>query len=189
MPGAWRWRASYAYVADGVSGLRIINVANPAAPTEVGFYDTPGNAYGVAVAGSYAYVADGDERPAHHQRRQPGRAHRGRLLRHARVCLRRGGGGQLRLRRRWGQRPAHHQRRQPGRATEVGFYDTPGYAQGVAVAGSYAYVAMGAAACASSTSPTRPPPFEVGFYDTPAEAVEWQWRGPAPTSPTGMQGW
>ena len=41
------------------SGLRVINVANPAAPTEVGAYDTPGTAYDVAVAGSYAYVADG----------------------------------------------------------------------------------------------------------------------------------
>jgi hypothetical protein len=41
------------------SGLRIINVANPAAPTEAGFYDTPGDAYGVALARNYAYVADG----------------------------------------------------------------------------------------------------------------------------------
>jgi len=28
------------------------------APVEVGIYDTPGDAYGVGVAGSYAYVAD-----------------------------------------------------------------------------------------------------------------------------------
>ncbi len=28
--------------------------------TEAGFYDTPGKAFGVAVAGDYAYVADGD---------------------------------------------------------------------------------------------------------------------------------
>jgi hypothetical protein len=41
-------------------GLRIINVADPAHPTEAGFYDTPGWAWGVAVSGSYAYVADGD---------------------------------------------------------------------------------------------------------------------------------
>ena len=33
---------SYAYVADGDRGLRIINISNPAAPTEIGFYDTPG---------------------------------------------------------------------------------------------------------------------------------------------------
>ena len=48
----------YAYVADGYSGLHIANVSNPAVPTEVGFYDTPGYAYGVAVADNYAYVAE-----------------------------------------------------------------------------------------------------------------------------------
>jgi hypothetical protein len=52
--------ANYAYVADDNSGLRIINVASPAAPAEVGFYDTPGYANGVALAGSYAYVAGSD---------------------------------------------------------------------------------------------------------------------------------
>ena len=50
----------YAYVADGQAGLRVINVSNPAMPTEVGGYDTPGWAYSVAVAGTYAYVADGN---------------------------------------------------------------------------------------------------------------------------------
>jgi len=49
---------NYAYVADGY-GLRIINVSNPASPTEIGYYDTPGSAYDVAVSGNYAYVADG----------------------------------------------------------------------------------------------------------------------------------
>ena len=51
------------------SGLRIINITNPAAPTLAGFYDTPGYAYGVAVSGNYAYVADGSQRladPQHH---------------------------------------------------------------------------------------------------------------------------
>ena len=46
---------NYAYVVDS-SGLRVINVANPAAPAEIGFYDTPGSAYDVAVAANYAYV-------------------------------------------------------------------------------------------------------------------------------------
>ena len=52
-------KGNYAYVADGFSGLRIIDVSNPAQPGEVGFYVTPGYAWGVAVSGSYAYVADG----------------------------------------------------------------------------------------------------------------------------------
>ncbi len=48
----------YLYVASGY-GLRVLDVANPAAPVSVGFYDTPGTANGVAVAGDYVYVADG----------------------------------------------------------------------------------------------------------------------------------
>jgi len=35
-------------------------VADPAYPTVTGFYDTLGVAWGVAVSGNYAYVADGD---------------------------------------------------------------------------------------------------------------------------------
>ncbi|MFQ6042775.1 MAG: FlgD immunoglobulin-like domain containing protein, partial [Candidatus Poribacteria bacterium] len=51
---------SYAYVADGDSGLRVIDVSSPENPVEVGFYDTPGSAFCVYVSGSYAYVADYD---------------------------------------------------------------------------------------------------------------------------------
>ena len=47
-------------MADESSGLRIIDIADPASPVEVGFYDTPGDARGVVVSGSYAYVADAD---------------------------------------------------------------------------------------------------------------------------------
>jgi len=36
------------------------DVSDPEAPFEAGFYDTPGYAHGVAAAGGYAYVADGD---------------------------------------------------------------------------------------------------------------------------------
>jgi len=54
----------YAFVADGDSGLRIINVSNPALPVEVGFLNTIGWARGVVmtpVAGvPYAFVADGN---------------------------------------------------------------------------------------------------------------------------------
>ncbi len=48
-----------AYVADGPSGLRLVDVANPTAPVLLGSYDTPGDARDVAVAGTVAYVADG----------------------------------------------------------------------------------------------------------------------------------
>ena len=58
MPVSVAVSGSYAYVADGYSGLRVIDVSTPANPIEVGFVDTPGYAYSVAVSGSYAYVAD-----------------------------------------------------------------------------------------------------------------------------------
>jgi hypothetical protein len=46
------------YLAGFNTGLRIIDVSNPASPTEVGFFDTQGFAVYVAVSGNYAYVAD-----------------------------------------------------------------------------------------------------------------------------------
>ncbi len=50
----------YTYVADGVYGLRIINIRNPAHPTEVAaFGQTLQNAQDVVVMGGTAYVADG----------------------------------------------------------------------------------------------------------------------------------
>jgi hypothetical protein len=62
-PG-WAWgvvvSGSYAYVADGSSGLQVVDVTDPQAPVIVGSVDTPGYAQGVAVSGSAAYVADGE---------------------------------------------------------------------------------------------------------------------------------
>ncbi|MFN2245107.1 MAG: LVIVD repeat-containing protein, partial [Anaerolineae bacterium] len=48
-----------AYVAAGDAGLRVVDVSDPAAPVEIGFLDTAGYAWDVAVAGSHAYIADG----------------------------------------------------------------------------------------------------------------------------------
>jgi hypothetical protein len=47
-----------AYVADSSSGLRLIDVSDPAAPVEIGALDTPGKAHDVTVVGGLAYVAD-----------------------------------------------------------------------------------------------------------------------------------
>jgi len=43
---------------DGDGGLRIIDVSNPSVPSGAGFFDTPGDAVGVTVAGGYVYIAD-----------------------------------------------------------------------------------------------------------------------------------
>lgn len=51
--------SSYAYVAAGRAGLKVVDVSNPSSPKEVGYLDTPDLAEGVYVLGSYAYVPDG----------------------------------------------------------------------------------------------------------------------------------
>jgi hypothetical protein len=50
---------SYAYVVNPEpAGLRVVDVSTPSAPVEVGSFDTPGSASGVAVSGPYVYLAD-----------------------------------------------------------------------------------------------------------------------------------
>ncbi|MBI5183022.1 MAG: fibronectin type III domain-containing protein [Nitrospinae bacterium] len=49
---------NYAYVADGSSGLQVIDISNPYSPEIIGSVDTRGFAWDVDVSGNYAYVAD-----------------------------------------------------------------------------------------------------------------------------------
>jgi len=51
---------THAYVADGSSGLQVIDITNPASPQIVGSVDTPDYARSVAISNTHAYVADGD---------------------------------------------------------------------------------------------------------------------------------
>ena len=46
-------------MADGRSGIQVIDITNPENPQRVGSRVTPDYAQGVYVAGNYAYVADG----------------------------------------------------------------------------------------------------------------------------------
>ena len=48
-------RDNYAYVADGESGLLILDISDRANPMLIGSYDTPDTAHGIALSGDYAY--------------------------------------------------------------------------------------------------------------------------------------
>src|SRR3989338_7263696 len=48
-----------AYIADGASGLKIVDISVPGSPSPLGSFATAGPATGVAVRGNYAYVAVG----------------------------------------------------------------------------------------------------------------------------------
>ncbi len=49
---------NYCYVASEGTGVRAINISNPSAPVEDGYYDGVPQSRGVAVNGNYVYVAE-----------------------------------------------------------------------------------------------------------------------------------
>jgi hypothetical protein len=48
----------YAYMADGNSGLAVIDISDPTNPGTPVYEDTTGNARDIYISGDYAYVAD-----------------------------------------------------------------------------------------------------------------------------------
>jgi hypothetical protein len=50
--------SDYGYIAGGDYGFQIYNISNPAQPLFLTYFNTDGNAFGMDVAGGYAYVAD-----------------------------------------------------------------------------------------------------------------------------------
>jgi len=57
-PGDILVQGSYAYLANGESGLQIIDVSDPSAPKKVSSLSTPGEAEAIHVQGDYAYLLD-----------------------------------------------------------------------------------------------------------------------------------
>jgi hypothetical protein len=155
-------------------GIGAVVLAAPAfaqdCPELVGFYDTPGSALGVAVAGAYAYVADRFDglrvidvsNPAAPFEvgfyDTPGAAS-GVAVAGAYAYV----ADEFR-----GLRVVDVSN--PAAPVEVGFYDTSGTAWGVAVAGSYAYVADDDSGLRVFDVSDPAAPFEVGYHDTPGYA-------------------
>nr|NGX43112.1 hypothetical protein [Chlamydiota bacterium] len=163
---------SYAYFADDIYGLQIIDVTNVANPVRVGGYDTPGLARDVALSGSYAYVADSGSlqiidvsNVANAVRvgwcNTSGNA-RGVVLSGSYAYVAVGTSGLQIIDVSNVVNPVH-----------VGWCDTPGYAYGVAVSGSYAYIADDSGGglqiidVSNVTNPVR-----VGWYNTPGYASD-----------------
>ncbi|NCT46197.1 MAG: hypothetical protein GPJ35_24775 [Microcystis aeruginosa G11-09] len=132
---------NYAYVADGWSGLQIIDISNPAAPTRKGNYDTSGNALDVQIVGNYAYVADENSglqiidisNPAAPTLKgnydTSGRAYGVQVVGNYAYVADENSGLQI------------IDISNPATPTLKGNYNTSGYAYGVQIVGNYAYVA------------------------------------------------
>ena len=48
----------YAYIRSERSGMRVVDVSDPARPVEVGVFDEFSDITSIAVAGNYAYLSD-----------------------------------------------------------------------------------------------------------------------------------
>jgi len=141
----------YAFVADGASGVRAVNVTDPQNPQLVSTMDTPGEANDVAVispggSGSGGVSsADGSETRPYYVLVADGSAG----LQVINVA-------------------------DPANPLFVGTYDTPDDARSVAVSGNYAYVADGSAGLqvVDVSTPTAPKAPKTGgsFYDTSGTA-------------------
>jgi hypothetical protein len=53
----------YAYVVDGIRGLVILDISNPASPAFVGSYNGPWSEMSLAVSGGHAYIGSGSTEP------------------------------------------------------------------------------------------------------------------------------
>lgn len=168
----------YAYVVGWHWGIRVLDISNPATPIEVGAYQTPGAAEAVYVAGHYAYVAaqtaglrvidvSDPAAPVEVGAYETG----GRLAWDVHVAGHPSSGS--------GQRYAYLvdwaglqivDVSDPTHPAPVGILDTPGLAQGVYVAGQYAYVADEEAGLEIIDVSDPTTPTLVGTYDTPGRA-------------------
>jgi hypothetical protein len=157
---------NYAYVADGYSGLQIIDISNPTTPTLKGNYDTSGAAVGVQVVGNYAYVADGGSGLQIIDISNPttptlkgnydvyGSVFRVQVVGNYAYVTNYGFGLQI------------IDISNPTAPTLKGNYDTSGYAVGVQVVGNYAYVADDSSGLQIIDISNPTTPTLKGNYDT-----------------------
>ena len=160
-----------AYVAHSYLGLYVLDVSNPAAPVELGRYDTADNALGVTLSGNFAYVADRSSglqiinisNPAAPTLRgsydTTGSATEVAVSGSLAYVADGASGLQI------------IDVSNPTAPVLVGGYDTSGYANGVALSSTLAYVADGKSGLVVLDVSNPAAPVLVGGYDTSGEAL------------------
>lgn len=160
----------YAFAADSVAGLLVVDIPNIGQPVITGVLDMLGDATAVQVAGSYAFVADGTAGLQVIDMRQPTRPKKAGSLalpgdvadvvladNYAFVAA--GWAGLMVV-----------DIEDPASPMLVGTFDTPGYAGGVAVRGTYAYLSDGYKGIQIVDVHDPSNPVHVGAYALPGYA-------------------
>ncbi len=162
---------NYAFVADGLYGVRIIDISDVTNPVEVSYYDSPGVAHKVYVLGNLMFVADGPEglrivditdplfpvEISHYN--TPGNA-MGIYVEYPYAFIADGGSSGIRV----------IDISNPYVPYEISQYTTPGEAKDVYYRSGYIYVADGVGGLRVLNASFLPSIFEIGYYDTPWSA-------------------
>ncbi|MDP8239314.1 MAG: choice-of-anchor D domain-containing protein [Candidatus Hatepunaea meridiana] len=164
----------FAYVADGNSGLRMIDVTDPENPDEIGFYNTPGTSRAVFVIGNYAYVADfgsglriidisDPENPE-----EVGALERWQMYAWD-VCVE-GDYAYVADESQGSSALSIIDISDPENPDEISTVETPGNSRGVDVNGNYAYLAAAGGGLRIIDVSNPEDPDEIGSFDTPGQA-------------------
>lgn len=159
-----------AYVADNSNGLRVFDIANPAAPALLGTHVTPGMAIGVDVVGSLAYVADHTAGLRIVDVSDPAAMSEVGFLDTPGVAVDVQVVGTIAYVADVAAGLRIIDVTTPTSPTEAGFFDTPGTAVDVDVKGNYAYVADDNGGLRIIDVSTPAAATEAGSYATPADA-------------------
>jgi hypothetical protein len=157
---------NYAYVADYSSGLRVIDITDPANPSVVGTCDTPGFANGVYISGNYAYVADDHSGLQVIDISNPANPFVIGSYNPAGVAYGLYVSGNYAYVADYVAGLRIIDITDPADPSFVGGYDTPGNAYGVYVSGGYAYVADGSEGLQVIDISNPANPYKVGSYNT-----------------------
>jgi hypothetical protein len=161
----------YAYVADGLSGLRVVDISDPANPVSAGVHAVADFAYDVDVAGDHAYVADRFSGLRVVDISDPTNPTLAGTFATPDLSLEVAVAGNYAYVADRFSGLVVVNISDPTNPTSAGSYNTPGEAVGVAVEGNYAYVGDAASGLYVIDISTPTSPSLAGTYDTPGEAL------------------
>jgi parallel beta-helix repeat protein len=147
-----------AYIAVGAAGMGIVNIVDPAHPSNLSTWDSRGYAEGIAVAGTTVFLADGPDglrildatdpvQPTEIGSAFPFNYAFGVAVSGRYAYIAAGGAGLLIA-----------DVTDPRQPLEVGRYDTPGYAYGISLIGNTAFIAdaWGGIQAVNVSNPAQP---------------------------------
>ena len=161
---------NYAIIADGWTGLRIIDISDPSNPYEISYYDTPGTAFSLYISDNYAFVADGTSGLRIIDISDPSNPYEISYYDTPDYALGIHVSGDYTFVADNDAGLRIIDISDPSNPYEISYYNTPGNASNVYTSGGFAFVADGYSGLRIIDISDQSSPYEIGYYDTPDNA-------------------